>query len=185
MNIISIIFIAMGLAMDSFAVSISYGNGLKTSPYKEARLMALVMGVFQALMLAIGWSLAYRFSTSIIDYDHWIAFFLLLYLGIKMIYESLKKKKKKEINFSFKTLFIVGIATSIDALAVGISFAFLQIKILLPILLVGITAFLFSFAGVFIGQAFGRLKYINVGFIGGVILIGIGTKILIEHLYIA
>lgn len=184
MNIITIILIAIGLAMDSFAVSISYGSVLKTFLHKEATLLALVMGVLQGVMLVIGWLLAYRFSTYIVDYDHWIAFFLLLFLGIKMMYESLRKEKKKEINFSFKTVFVLGIATSIDALAVGIGFAFLNIKILLPVLLVGITAFLFSFAGVFIGQAFGRLKYINVGLIGGLILIGIGTKILIEHLYI-
>jgi len=183
MDILAIIFIAIGLAMDSFAVSISYGTVLKSFQYKEAFIMALVMGGFQAVMPVLGWLLAYRFSEYITNFDHWIAFILLIYLGGKMIFESLKKEEhKKEICFNVKTLLVLGIATSIDALAVGISFAFLQINILFPVLMIGAVAFLFSFSGVFIGQRFGKFKKINVNFIGGLILIGIGTKILVEHL---
>ncbi|MDY0015021.1 MAG: manganese efflux pump MntP family protein [Bacteroidales bacterium] len=184
MDFITIIFIAIGLAMDSFAVSISYGSALQTFQYKKASTTALVMGIFQAIMPVLGWLLAYKFATYIVDFDHWIAFILLLFLGIKMIYESLKKDNEKKICFSFKTLLVLGVATSIDALAVGISFAFLNINILLPVLIIGITAFLFSFSGVFIGQRFGKIKGLNIGFIGGLILITIGVKILIEHIYI-
>lgn len=183
MDFVAIVFIAIGLAMDSFAVSISYGTVLKNFQFREASIMALVMGGFQAVMPVVGWLLAFRFSTYISDFDHWIAFLLLLYLGGKMMYESLKKEEtQKTICFNAKTLLILGIATSIDALAVGISFAFLNISIILPVILIGIIAFVFSFSGVFIGQRFGKLKKINVNFIGGLILIGIGTKILIEHL---
>lgn len=184
MDFIAIIFIAIGLAMDSFAVSISYGSVLKSFECKKASITGFIMGFFQAIMPVLGWLLAYKFATYIVDFDHWIAFILLLFLGIKMIYESLKKDNEKKICFSFKTLLILGVATSIDALAVGISFAFLTIDILLPVLIIGITAFLFSFSGVFIGQRFGKIKGLNIGFIGGLILITIGVKILIEHIYI-
>lgn len=184
MDFIAIIFIAIGLAMDSFAVSISYGSVLKSFQCKKASITGFIMGFFQAIMPVLGWLLAYKFATYIVDFDHWIAFILLLFLGIKMIYESFKKDNEKKICFSFKTLLLLGVATSIDALAVGISFAFLTIDILLPVLIIGITAFLFSFVGVFIGQRFGKIKGINIGFIGGLILISIGVKILIEHLYI-
>lgn len=185
MDFIAIIFIAIGLAMDSFAVSISYGSVLKSFECKKASITGFIMGFFQAIMPVLGWLLAYKFATYIVDFDHWIAFILLLFLGIKMIYESLKKDNEKKICFSFKTLLILGVATSIDALAVGISFAFfLNINILLPVLIIGITAFIFSFVGVFIGQRFGKIKGVNIGFIGGLILISIGVKILMEHLYI-
>lgn len=184
MDFIAIIFIAIGLAMDSFAVSISYGSVLKSFECKKASITGFIMGFFQAIMPVLGWLLAYKFATYIVDFDHWIAFILLLFLGIKMIYESLKKDNEKKICFSFKTLLILGVATSIDALAVGISFAFLTIDILLPVLIIGITAFIFSFVGVFIGQRFGKIKGVNIGFIGGLILISIGVKILMEHLYI-
>ena len=184
MDIFSIVFIAIGLAMDSFAVSISCGTGLHTFRFKDAFFTAFVMGFFQAVMPVLGWLLGHGFSNYIADFDHWIAFALLVYLGGKMIYESLKKQKNKNIVVSFRTLFVLGIATSIDALAVGISFAFLKIQIILPVIVIGLVAFLFSFAGVFIGHHFGKIKRINVGFMGGLILIAIGVKILIEHIYI-
>lgn len=185
MDFISIIFIAIGLAMDSFAVSISCGTSLQTFRYREATITALTMGIFQAIMPVLGWWLGSGFDEYISSIDHWIAFILLLYLGGKMIYESFKKEEAHNITISFRNLLILGIATSIDALAVGISFAFLNINIFLPVILIGITAFIFSFAGVFIGQRFGKLQKINVGLIGGLILIGIGSKILIEHVCIS
>ncbi len=185
MDFITIIFIAIGLAMDSFAVSISYGSALKIFQFKKASTTALVMGFFQAIMPVLGWLLGYKFATYIENFDHWIAFLLLLFLGIKMIIESFKKIDGEKICFTFKTLLILGIATSIDALAVGVSFAFLKINILLPVLIIGLTAFLFSFFGVFIGQRFGKIKGLNIGFIGGLILISIGIKILIEHMFMS
>ncbi|MDD2621814.1 MAG: manganese efflux pump MntP family protein [Bacteroidales bacterium] len=183
MDVTSIIFIAIGLAMDSFAVSISIGSCSSLFRYKQAFLTAFIMGAFQALMPVVGWALAFHFAESISDFDHWIAFILLSYLGGKMIYESFQKKDKPCIIFSLKTLLILGIATSIDALAIGISFAFLNINIILPVIIIGLIAFLFSFAAVFIGFRFGKLKIMRVELIGGLILIAIGTKILIEHMF--
>ncbi|NLE62642.1 MAG: manganese efflux pump [Bacteroidales bacterium] len=182
MDIISILFIAIGLAMDSFAVSISTGTCSAVFRYKQALLTAFIMGLFQALMPVLGWILGYSFADYIADFDHWVAFLLLSYLGGKMIYESFRKKENRCIAVSLKTLVILGIATSIDALAVGISFAFLKINILLPVVIIGLIAFVFSFAGVVIGFRFGKLKFIKVELIGGLILIGIGIKILIEHM---
>lgn len=182
MDIISILLIAIGLAMDSFAVSITTGACSTVFRYKQALLTAFIMGLFQATMPVLGWILGYSFADYIAGFDHWIAFLLLSYLGGKMIYESFRKKENDCIVITLKTLIILGIATSIDALAVGISFAFLKINILFPVVIIGLIAFIFSFTGVVIGYRFGKLKFLKVELLGGLILIGIGLKILIGHM---
>lgn len=143
--------------------------------------MALVMGIFQGGMTWMGWALGIHFSNYITDFDHWIAFVLLAYLGGKMVYESCKAEENSLISFSNKMLFTLGIATSIDALAVGVSMAFLKTDIWFPASVIAFTTFFLSFSGVLCGFRFGKLKGLKVELLGGLILIGIGVKILIEH----
>lgn len=181
MGYATIILIALGLSMDSLAVSISGGIFMKKFCIRKSLKMALIMGVFQGGMTLTGWGLGINFSKYISDYDHWIAFLLLSYLGGKMIYESFKAEKSSLASFSNKTLFALGIVTSIDALAVGISFAFLKAGIFIPVLIIAFVTFLLSLSGVCCGFHFGKIKWINVEFVGGIILIGIGLKILLEH----
>ena len=135
-------------------------------------------------MTAIGWALGINFANYIESVDHWIAFVLLGYLGGKMIYESMKEGDSCISSLSLKTIMTLGLATSIDALAVGVGFAFLNTVILYPVLIIFLTTFLFSFCGLYFGTRFGNIKWINIEFVGGLILIGIGVKILIEHLWI-
>lgn len=132
-------------------------------------------------MTLLGWALGINFSKYISDYDHWIAFLLLSYLGGKMIYESFKAESSSFSSLSDKTLLTLGVATSIDALAVGISFAFLKTGIFLPVLIIAFITFILSLSGVCCGFHFGKIKWVNVEFIGGLILMGIGLKILLEH----
>ncbi|MCR9011510.1 manganese efflux pump MntP [Gabonibacter chumensis] len=181
MGIITMFMIAVGLAMDSLAVSISGGIFMKPFWLKQAMKLALTMGVFQGGMTLAGWALGVSFSSYITAYDHWIAFILLSFLGGKMIYESFQKEKSSFASLSNKTLLTLGVATSIDALAVGISMAFLKVSIYLPSFIIGFTTFVLSLAGVCFGYRFGKIKGINVELLGGIILIAIGTKILIEH----
>jgi len=181
---ITIVFIAIGLAMDAFAVSITSGATIKHLKINNALRIALFFGLFQAIMPLIGWSAGISFTNLISDIDHWIAFGLLSFIGCKMIYESTRGgSKKKETNpMNTYILFILSVATSIDALAVGLSFAFLKILIVMPIIIIGTVTFLLSFIGVFIGNKTGHLFENRAELIGGIILIFIGLKILIEHL---
>ena len=181
MNFISILFIAVGLSMDSLAVSISGGICMSSFCIRKSLKIALILGIFQGAMTGLGWSLGIHFSSYITEYDHWIAFTLLGYLGGKMIYESLKAEENSIISFSNKMLVILGIATSIDALAVGISLAFLKTDIYFPAIIIALTPFLLSLTGVICGCRFGKIKGLNVELIGGLILLVIGTKILAEH----
>lgn len=181
MNIVTILLIAIGLSMDSLAVSIGGGIFMKEFCMKKSLKMALIMAAFQGGMTFLGWALSIHFSSYICNFDHWIAFLLLGYLGGKMVYESFKEESDTFSSFSNKTLFTLGIATSIDALAVGISFAFLKTAILLPVLVIASITFLLSFSGVCCGFRFGKIRGINVELLGGLILIGIGIKILAEH----
>lgn len=181
MNFITVIMIALGLSMDSLAVSISGGVCMKPFCIRKSFKMATIMGIFQGGMTLLGWALGINFSSYINDLDHWIAFILLAYLGGKMIYESFKAENETLASFSNKTLFTLGIATSIDALAVGISFAFLKTNILFPAAIIGVITFILSISGVYCGFRFGRIKGLKVELLGGIILIGIGIKILIEH----
>ncbi len=186
MGFIELLLIGIGLSMDAFSVAICKGLGMKKINTKHMYIIALFFGGFQAIMPLIGWLLGKQFESYITAVDHWIAFVLLLIIGGKMIIEVIKggddDEKKDCDKLDIKELFILAIATSIDALAVGITFAFLQVKIIPSITIIGVTTFAFSLAGVIIGNKFGS-KYKNKATLaGGIILVLIGTKILLEHL---
>ncbi len=181
--------IALALAMDCFAVSVSGGMTMKCRNWAVIIKNSLAFGLFQMLMPIIGWSCARWLSRFIMDYDHWIAFTLLLLLGAKMIYESLKSGKDKECQFnpcSNRTVMVMAMATSIDALAVGISFAFLHgsgfESIIFPVAVIGLVSFALSAFGFIGGSLFSNMKRLKPELLGGVILIAIGLKILIEHI---
>lgn len=181
--------IAFGLAMDCFTVSISGGIAMKCSKWNVIMKSSLSFGLFQALMPVIGWACARWMSKFIMDYDHWIAFALLFFLGAKMIYESLKSKGDECHSFdpcSNKTVLVMAIATSIDALAVGVSFAFTYgshfSSIIYPVAIIGLVSFIMSALGFVGGRYFSNLKRLKPEIIGGLILIAIGLKILIEHI---
>lgn len=182
MSFITLLLIAIGLSMDSLAVSISGGICMRPFCLRKSLKLALVMGSFQGGMTWLGWALGIRFSSYITEIDHWIAFILLAYLGGKMIYGSFKEEENSLVSFSNKMLFTLGIATSIDALAVGISMAFLKTgSIWFSAAIIASTTFFLSFSGVICGFRFGKIKGLKVELLGGLILIVIGTKILIEH----
>lgn len=184
MSFPELLLIAVGLSMDAFAVSICKGLSLQRLRARHTVLVGLYFGGFQALMPLIGWALGYRFEHIIESVDHWIAFFLLAIIGLSMIREA---NKVEEVNddLGFKTMLLLAVATSIDALAVGVTFAFLQVRILPAASLIGVTTFLLSTVGVYIGHVFGLKYRARAEIAGGVILIGIGLKILLEHLGIA
>ncbi len=182
MGIISILLIAVGLAMDSLAVSISGGIVMRPFCMRQSLRLALTMGIFQGGMTLLGWLMGVSFSSYITTFDHWIAFILLGFLGGKMIYESFGEEETTISSFSTKTLLTLGVATSIDALAVGVSMAFLKTSIYFPALIIGFVTFALSLIGDISGYRFGKIKGINVELFGGIILIAIGVKILIEHL---
>ncbi len=175
--------IAVGLSMDAFAVAICKGLKMKAINVKQTTLIAVFFGGFQALMPLIGWLLGKNFEKYITKFDHWIAFALLGFIGAKMAYESFKNEEdcSKGV-FSISELLVMAIATSIDALAVGITFAFLRVEIFSSITVIGVTTFILSFAGAFIGNKFGAAFKNKAELAGGIILILIGLKILLEHL---
>ena len=175
--------IAIGLSMDSFSVSISSGIFLKKFQLGEVLKISIILALFQGLFTATGWILGIKFSDLISSIDHWIAFVLLVYLGIKMIHESFKNEESEISSLSNKKVFLRGFATSLDALAVGISFAVLQTPIIIPTVAITATTLIFSIFGLYIGTKFGNIKWLNIELIGGLILIAIGVKILIEHLF--
>ena len=185
MEITEIILISLGLAMDAFAVSVCKGLSMKKMNWKKAIIIGLWFCIFQAGMPAIGYILGSKFEHLIVSIDHWIIFALLSFIGIKMIKESFRKDSENcNDDIRFKTMFVLALATSIDALAVGITFAFLEINIVLAVLMIGMITWIISIWGVRIGNRFGD-KYENKAeFAGGVILILIGIKILLEHLQI-
>jgi len=181
MKVWELLLIAVGLSMDAFAVSICKGLSLKELKPRHAALVGLYFGGFQALMPLIGWAMGYRFEHVIESVDHWIAFSLLAVIGIGMIRES---RQTEELNgdLGFRTMMLLAVATSIDALAVGVTFAFLQVRILPAAGLIGVTTFFLSALGVYIGRAFGLRYKAKAELAGGIILILIGLKILLEHL---
>ena len=183
MSFIDLTLIALGLAMDAFAVSIGKGLSMKKLQYKNAIITGLYFGIFQGLMPLIGYFLGKNFENLITSIDHWIAFILLSIIGINMIRETIKNEEEN-INdkFDFKTMLPLAIATSIDALAIGVTFAFLKINIFTSILLIGIITFVTSSIGVIIGKKFGDKFEKSTQVIGGIILIAIGAKILLEHI---
>lgn len=182
MGFFELLTIAIGLSMDAFAVSISKGLSLKRMSYKHAVIVGLYFGIFQALMPVIGYFLGTQFKESITTLDHWIAFFLLSVIGLNMIRESRDESEEVDDSFNLKSMVILSVATSIDALAVGVTFAFLQVHIFSAVTIIGITTFLFSFVGVKIGNVFGTKFKAKAELAGGIILIGMGIKILLEHL---
>lgn len=182
MDIISILILAIGLSMDSFAVSLASGIGIKDLNKRDASKIALTLGFFQGMMPVAGWAVGMSFSKYIINYDHWIAFVILLFLGVKMIIEGIKDSDESCSDpLKLTTLLSMSIATSIDALAVGVSIALLKQDIVFPSIIIGAVTVLFSIIGLYSGKILGcRFKsYAEIA--GGLILIGIGTKILIEH----
>lgn len=181
---INIILISISLAMDCLAVSIAGGVTVSKPKITSALKVGVSFGLFQAMMPLIGWAIGFSFRSLIENVDHWIAFSLLLIIGIKMLYEAFKKSShnnKTDIT-RILTLLILSVATSIDALVVGISLSILDISIYLSILIIGLFAFVFSVSGYYLGHRIGKIIGNKVEIIGGIILIGIGTKILIEHL---
>ena len=183
MDIISILLIGIGLAMDAFSVSVSEGIILKKPTLGQSAKIALFFGIFQFIMPCIGYLLGSAFADYITAFDHYIAFVLLGFIGGKMIYEAICEKEEGEIKnpLSFNTLLVLAIATSIDALAVGVSFAFLKVDIWISVLLIGITTCLFSMVGINIGNFFGSRFKSTAELLGGIILVVMGVKILIEH----
>lgn len=184
MSLLSLFVLAVGVSMDAFAVAICKGLAMKKMNVKNAAIIALWFGGFQAMMPAIGYVLGVQFKDMITAIDHWIAFILLLFIGGNMVREALGCDCEDEADDSVdvKTMFLLAVATSIDALAIGVTFAFLNVQIVPAVSFIGIVTFAFSFAGVKIGNVFG-LKYKSKAEIaGGVILILIGCKILFEHL---
>lgn len=186
MGIIELFLIGVGLAMDAFAVSICKGLNMPKMNYKQAGIIALYFGGFQAFMPFLGWSLGRHFESYIVNIDHWIAFVLLAFIGGNMIKEALGDDEEEvcssDGSLDLKELFMLAIATSIDALAVGVTFAFLRVSIVPAITLIGVTTFIISFAGVHIGHHFGSKYEKKAELAGGIILICIGLKILLEHL---
>ena len=184
MNLIELLLIAIGLSMDAFAVAVCAGLTMKKAGLKKMLTVGLYFGVFQAVMPLIGYLTASLFADQIINYDHWIAFILLCFLGGKMIFESFKKEEdqKGEASLNPAQMLPLALATSIDALAVGVSFAFLRVDIIPAVLFIGTATFVISMLGVKIGNVFGIKFKSKAEIFGGVILIFIGFKILFEHL---
>ena len=187
MKLSSIIVVALGLSMDAFAVSVANGFIIKELKFRHVFRIALFFGFFQAIMPIIGWAAGSLFSSFIEKVDHWFAFGLLAFVGGKMIFESRKtaeagcEENKKDCTH-FPTLLLLSLATSLDALAVGLTFAFLDVLIVLPVIVIGGLTFFVCLIGVYIGEKTGHLFGNKLELIGGIIVVGIGIKILIEHL---
>lgn len=172
--------------MDAFAVSVATGATYKKPGNNHAFKMALAFGGFQAIMPMVGWFAGLTLRECIRDYDHWVAFILLAFIGGKMIYESFKIKhaQKQTGTLSATMLLVLALATSIDALAVGITFSFLLAgSLAIAIIIIGLITFVLSYAGFYIGKSFGHFFETGIEAVGGLILIGIGVKILLEHLF--
>jgi len=186
MDLLSLIFTGIGLAMDASAVSIAKGMSLPNEKNKNYALkLGLAFGIFQGLMPLIGYLAGSTFSGYIQSVDHWVAFILLALIGLNMIKESREEKENEEVSdLSLKVILLLAIATSIDALAVGVSFAFLKVNIVLACSIIAVVTFILSFICVMVGKRLGSLfqKYAEI--FGGIILMMIGAKILIEHLFL-
>lgn len=182
MGLIELFFIAVGLSMDAFAVSICKGLACREQNLRHNLLAGLYFGGFQGLMPAIGWLLGVRFSAAITSIDHWIAFVLLSVIGVNMIRESRGQEEDVDCSFTPRAMLPLAVATSIDALAVGVTFAFLKVLILPAVIFIGVTTFLLSAIGVRVGAVFGARFRSGAELAGGVILVLMGLKILLEHL---
>lgn len=198
MGLIQLSILSVGLSMDAFAVAIGKGLSMKKISIKKAGIVGLYFGIFQAGMPLLGYFLGVQFRDKITSIDHWIAFILLAIIGINMIRESRENESEIAVELAsdentnenngddllaFKKMSVLAIATSIDALAVGVTFAFLKINIVLAASFIGIITFVLSMTGVKVGHVFGTIYKSKAEFIGGLILILMGMKILFEHLY--
>lgn len=183
MGIVELLFLAVGLAMDAFAVSVCKGLSAKEYRLRHSLTAGAYFGGFQALMPLLGWLLGSQFESVIKSVDHWIAFGLLGLIGANMVREAFGKAEEVNASFSPKAMLPLAVATSIDALAVGVTFAFLDVNIWLAVTLIGGVAFAISAAGVKVGNVFGARFQSKAELAGGIILILLGVKILIEHLF--
>jgi len=184
MELITIIFIAVGLAMDAFAVSVVSGSVYRQLHVRHALRMAAFFGGFQALMPLIGSLVGLSAKDCIVDYDHWVAFGILGAVGGKMIYESFKIKSVED-NYdpsNIIVLLVLSVATSIDALAVGLTLSLITRSIAVAVIFIGLITFILSYLGVIVGKRFGHFFENKIEILGGLILISLGVKILIEHL---
>lgn len=184
---VELFLIGVGLSMDAFAVSVCKGLGMSRLNIRQAAVISLFFGGFQALMPLIGWALGSQLADLIAPIDHWIAFALLAFVGGKMLWDAFHEEdgedgEAKDAKLDLKELLMLAIATSIDALAVGITFAFLGVNIVWAIAIIGVTTFVLSVVGVAVGHAFGARYEKGATIVGGVVLILIGCKILLEHL---
>ena len=185
MDLLTLLTLAVGLAMDAFAVSICKGLAMREKVLKKGIIVGLWFGGFQALMPTIGFFLGTQFKDQITSIDHWIAFVLLGLIGINMVKEALSNDEEQaDDSIAVKEMFMLAVATSIDALAVGITFAFLNVHIVSAASMIGVCTFLISFAGVKIGNIYGTKYKSKAELAGGIILILLGFKILLEHLHI-
>ncbi|MBR2834265.1 MAG: manganese efflux pump [Coriobacteriales bacterium] len=186
MGLVELLLIAVGLSADAFAVSVCKGLGMRRINMRHTFIIALFFGGFQALMPVIGWFLGSTFARFVEPIDHWIAFGLLAFIGGKMIYDAINEEEdapvEKDQKLDMKELVLLAIATSIDALAVGISFSLLNVNIVTSAIIIGITTFILSCIGVAVGNRFGAKFEKGAQITGGVVLIIIGLKILLEHL---
>jgi manganese efflux pump family protein len=191
MNIFVLIGIAIGLSLDAFTVSVANSTIIKNLGLKHGLRMSLFFGFFQMIMPIIGWAAGLTFSRYIQGFDHWIAFGLLAFVGGRMIWSGLPGNKQTASGNNasnqdcrhLPTLFVLSIATSIDAMAVGLSFALIKISVIFPAIIIGIITFFISLIGYFIGRKIGGKLDFKLDIIGGIILIGIGIKILLDHLF--
>lgn len=189
MSIIEIFLIGIGLSMDAFAVSVSKGLFMRSVNYKHALIIAGFFGIFQAVMPVLGWALAAQFSGYIESFDHWIAFGLLAIIGGKMLWDAfsgsgdeMEEVEPDKAKLDYRELVLLAIATSIDALAIGITFASLNVGPFPAVVIIGITTFVISLIGVVVGNRFGARYERTATIVGGIILIAIGVKVLLEHL---
>lgn len=184
MSFLELFIIAVGLSMDAFAVSICKGLSMCRMSWKNAVVIGLYFGGFQALMPFFGYLLGSQFKSAITSIDHWIAFILLSIIGFNMIREALNQEEEScDASIDFRNMLVLAIATSIDALAIGVTFAFLQVSIVPAISFIGTTTLILSIIGVKVGNVFGCRYKARAELAGGIILILMGTKILIEHLF--
>lgn len=184
MSLFELFLIAVGLSMDAFAVAICKGLSMRTMNPRHALIIGLYFGGFQALMPFIGYLLGVRFQSAITAYDHWIAFFLLAFIGGNMVKDALSPEEEScDASVAFQDMVVLAVATSIDALAAGVTFAFLQVRIVPAVSFIGIITFLLSVAGVKVGNVFGTRYKSRAELAGGLILIAMGLKILVEHLF--
>lgn len=187
MGFVELFLVAVGLSMDAFAVSVCKGLCMKRLDVRQALVIALFFGGFQALMPLVGWALGTQFEQYITPVDHWIAFVLLAFIGGKMLWDAFRGGEEElscpaDGKLDLRELVMLSVATSIDALAVGITFAFLRVDIVSSVALIGATTFVLALAGVAVGHRFGARYEKPATIVGGVVLVLIGTKILLEHL---